>query len=65
MCLRRQLCFLGELSLLPKMHKKLFDVPGQSVISNCGAPTEDVSEFFRLPSRVHNAKRELPCIRFR
>ena len=30
--------------LLPKIHKMLYDVPGRPVISNCGAPTENVSE---------------------
>ena len=31
--------------LLPKIHKRLFDVPGRPVISNCGTTTEKVSEF--------------------
>ena len=31
--------------LLPKIHKRLHDVPGRPVISNCGTPTEKVSEF--------------------
>ena len=31
--------------LPPKIHKRLFDVPGRPVISNCGTPTEKVSEF--------------------
>ena len=31
--------------LLPKIHKRLYDVPGTPVISNCGTPTEKVSEF--------------------
>ena len=31
--------------LLPKIHKRLFNVPGRPVISNCGSPTEKVSEF--------------------
>ena len=30
--------------LSPKMHKRLSDVPGRTVISNCGMPTEKVSE---------------------
>ena len=34
----------GTLYLLPKIHKRLFDVPGRSVISNCGTPTEKYSE---------------------
>ena len=36
---------LGKMYLLPKIHKRLFDVPGRPVISNCGTPTEKVSEF--------------------
>ena len=36
---------LGKLYLLPKIHKRLQDVPGRPVISNCGTPTEKVSEF--------------------
>ena len=36
---------LGKLYLLPKIHKRLENVPGRSVISNCGTPTEKVSEF--------------------
>ena len=31
--------------LLPKIDKRLSDVPGRPVISNCGMPTEKVSEF--------------------
>ena len=30
---------------LPKIHKRLFNVPGLPVISNCGTPTEKASEF--------------------
>ena len=36
---------IGKLYLLPKIYKRLFDVPEQPVISNCGTPTEKVSEF--------------------
>ena len=36
---------LGKMYLLPKIHKRLYDVPGRSVISNCGIPTEKASEF--------------------
>ena len=36
---------LGKMYLLPKIHKRLQDVPGRPVISNCGTPTEKVSEF--------------------
>ena len=38
---------LGKLYILPKNHKRLFDVPGRPVISNCGAATEKVSEYCR------------------
>ena len=38
-------CNLGNLYLLPKIHKRLSNVPGRPVISNCGTPTEKVSEF--------------------
>ena len=31
--------------LLPKIHNRLKNVPGHPVISNCGTPTEKVSEF--------------------
>ena len=31
---------LGKYCLLPKIHKRLNNVPGRRVISNCGAPTE-------------------------
>ena len=36
---------LGKLYLLPKILKRLFNVLGRPVISNCGTPTEKVSEF--------------------
>ena len=35
----------GKLYLLPKIHKRLHNVPGRPVISNCGSPTEKCSEF--------------------
>lgn len=38
---------LDKLYVLPKNHKRLFDVPGRPVISNCGAATEKVSEYRR------------------
>ena len=31
--------------LLPKIHKRLHDVPGKPVISNCGYFTENISSF--------------------
>ena len=36
---------LGKMYLLPKIHKRLYNVPGRPVISNCGTPTEKVSKF--------------------
>ena len=36
---------LGKLYLLPKIHKKLKNVPGRPLVSNCATPTEKVSEF--------------------
>ena len=36
---------LGKLYLLPKIHKRLKNIPGRRVISNCGKPTEKVLEF--------------------
>ena len=33
---------LGKLYLLPKIHNRLFNMPGRPVISNCGMPTEKV-----------------------
>ena len=38
-------CNLRKFYLLPKIHKRLFNVPGRPVISNCGTPTEKISEF--------------------
>ena len=36
---------LGEFYLLPKIHKRLENVPGRPVISNCGTATDKISEF--------------------
>ena len=36
---------LGKMYLLPKIYKRLYNVPGKPVISNRGTPTEKVSEF--------------------
>ena len=36
---------LGKLYLLPKIYKRLLDLPGRPVISNCRAATEKVSVF--------------------
>ena len=50
-------CNLGKLYLLLKIHKSLENVPGRPVISNCGTPTEKVSEFLdhHHPSIPHQA----------
>ena len=36
---------MGKLYLLPKIHKRLYDVHGRLVISNCGTRTEKASGF--------------------
>ena len=36
---------IGKLYILPKIHKRLHNVPERLVISNCGSPTEKYSEF--------------------
>ncbi len=36
---------LATIYFLPKIHKRLYSVPGRPVISNCGAATEKASEF--------------------
>ena len=36
---------LRKLYFLPKVHKRLSAVPGRPVTSNCGTPTEKVSEY--------------------
>ena len=36
---------LGKMYLLPKIHKRLYNIPGRPVISNCGTPTEKMLEF--------------------
>ena len=42
----KKTCNLGKLYLIPKIHKRFHDVPRMPVRSNCGAPTEKISEFF-------------------
>ena len=53
---------LGKPYLLPKIHKRLSDIPGRPVISNCGTPTEKASEFvdFHLKPIMQNG---WSCIR--
>ena len=36
---------LGRFYLLPKIHKRLYDVPGRPVISNSSYYTENISSF--------------------
>ena len=36
---------IRKLYILPKIHKRLKNVPDKPVICNCGTPTEKVSEF--------------------
>ena len=38
-------CNFGKLYFFPKIHKRLSNVPGLPVISNCRTPTEKASEF--------------------
>ena len=49
---------LGKMYLLPKIHKRLENVPGRPVISKCDIPTEKVSEFldYHLKSTMQSAK---------
>ena len=51
-----------KLYLLPNIHKRLSDVPSRSAVSNCGTPTEKVSEFldFHLKPIMRNGN---SCIR--
>ena len=39
---------LGKFYVLPKIHKRLHNVPGRPVILNCGTPTEKASEFLYI-----------------
>ena len=40
-----KVCNLGNMYLLPKIHKRLSDVSGRPVISNCGMPTKRYQNF--------------------
>ena len=35
----------GRFYLLPKIHKRIYNIPGRQVISNCGFYTENISAF--------------------
>ena len=41
----KKTCNLGKFYVLPKIHKRLSNIPGRTAISNCGVPTEKVFEF--------------------
>ena len=47
----------GKIYLLPKIHKRIFNVPGTPVISSCGTPTEKVSQF--LDSQLQTIMRKV------
>ena len=49
---------LGRFYLLPKIHKRLYKVPGRPVISNSGYYTENISSFvdFHLQPLMKNVK---------
>ena len=36
---------MGKIYLLPKIHKRLYDVPWKPVILNYGTPTEKAAEY--------------------
>ena len=38
-------CNLGKIYFLPKIDKQLWKIPVKPVISKCGTPKEEVSEF--------------------
>ena len=52
----KRLLLWANFSLLPKIHKRLENVPGRPIISNCGDPTEKGSEYldFHLKSIMQN-----------
>ena len=45
--IKKKISHLEKLYLLPKIHKRLENVRGRPVISNCGTLTEKVSEFLK------------------
>ena len=58
----KKACNLGKKYLLPKIDKRLSDVPGRPVISNCGMPTEKVSEFLDYQLRCKMVNRTLEIL---
>ena len=58
----KKACNLGKLYLLLKIDKRMFNIPGMPVISNCGTLTENVSEF--MDSHLQPImKKGLSCIK--
>ena len=57
---------LSELYVLPKIHKRLYYVPGKPVISNSGTPAEKTSEFlnFRLKPVMESSWSSICDFRF-
>ena len=51
----------GKIYVLPKIHKRLDNVRGRLVISNCGTPTEKVSEISRPSSATYYEIRIVLC----
>ena len=43
---------VGRFYLLPKVHKRMYHIPGGSVISNCGFYTENISAFENVNSGI-------------
>ena len=58
--LRGESLNLGRFYLLLKIPKKLIDVPGRPVISNCGTPTEKISEF--VDYHINPTVKSLPIV---
>ena len=52
----RKVTNFGKLYFLPKIHKKLHNVPERPVISNCDTPTEKMLGIFRLSLETFNAE---------
>ena len=46
----------GKLYFLPKIHKRLHNVPGRPVILNCDTPTEKMLGIFKLSLETFNAE---------
>ena len=52
---------LGKFYLLPKIHKRLNNIPERPVISNCGTPAEKASEFLDFTAfKIHLGSWQMP-----